>query len=30
MGAANVKVTFYAVFPPGVGDNGNWAPIAAS
>ena len=29
MGASNVKVTFYAVFPPGVGDNGNWAPIAS-
>lgn len=28
MGASNVKVTFYAVTPPGVGDNGNWAPIA--
>ena len=28
MGASNVKVTYYAVFPPGVGDNGNWAPIA--
>jgi hypothetical protein len=27
-GAANVKVTFYAVFPPGVGDNGNWGPLA--
>ncbi len=27
MGASNVKVTFYAVFPPGVGDNGNWSPI---
>lgn len=29
MGASNVKVTFYSVFPPGVGDNGNWAPISA-
>jgi hypothetical protein len=29
MGASNVKVTFYAVFPPGVGDNGNWAPLAS-
>jgi hypothetical protein len=29
MGASNVKVTFYAVFPPGVGDNGNWAPIGS-
>jgi hypothetical protein len=28
MGASNVKVTFYAVTPPGVGDNGNWSPIA--
>ena len=27
MGANNVKVTFYAISPPGVGDNGNWAPI---
>lgn len=27
MGAADVKATFYAVFPPGVGDNGNWAPV---
>jgi hypothetical protein len=27
-GAGNVKVTFYAVSPPGVGDNGNWSPIA--
>jgi len=27
-GATNVKVTFYAVSPPGVGDNGNWSPIA--
>jgi hypothetical protein len=25
--AQNVRVTFYAVEPPGVGDNGNWAPI---
>jgi hypothetical protein len=29
MGASNVKVTFYAVFPPGVGDNGNWGPLAS-
>ena len=29
MGASNVDVTFYAVFPPGVGDNGNWAPLAS-
>ncbi len=28
MGASNVLLTFYAVSPPGVGDNGNWAPIA--
>lgn len=27
MGASNVKVTFYVVSPPGVGDNGNWSPI---
>lgn len=27
MGATDVKATFYAVFPPGVGDNGNWAPL---
>ena len=27
MGASDVKATFYAVFPPGVGDNGNWAPL---
>lgn len=26
--ANNVKVTHYAVEPPGVGDNGNWAPLA--
>ncbi|WP_207010511.1 IPT/TIG domain-containing protein [Nocardioides aromaticivorans] len=26
-GATNVKVTQYAVSPPGVGDNGNWSPI---
>lgn len=25
--ATNVKATFYAVFPPGVGDNGSWAPV---
>ncbi|MFD9192336.1 IPT/TIG domain-containing protein [Streptomyces phaeochromogenes] len=30
MGASNVKVTHYAVTPPGVGDNGNWSPIATS
>ncbi|NMO88378.1 IPT/TIG domain-containing protein [Actinomycetospora sp. TBRC 11914] len=28
LGASNVKVTHYAVTPPGVGDNGNWAPIS--
>jgi IPT/TIG domain len=28
MGATNVKLTYYAISPPGVGDNGNWAPIA--
>ncbi|WP_156372423.1 IPT/TIG domain-containing protein [Arthrobacter sp. Leaf337] len=26
-GATNVLVTFYSVTPPGVGDNGSWAPI---
>ena len=26
--AANVKVTHYAVEPPGVGDNGNWSPLS--
>jgi hypothetical protein len=25
--ASNVKVTFYAVEPPGVGDNGSWSPL---
>lgn len=25
--ANNVQVTFYTVEPPGVGDNGNWAPL---
>jgi hypothetical protein len=25
--ANNVKLTFYTVTPPGVGDNGNWAPL---
>ena len=25
----NVLVTFYAVNPPGVGDNGNWAPLSS-
>jgi hypothetical protein len=27
VGATNVRVTFYVVDPPGVGDNGNWAPL---
>lgn len=26
--ATNVRVTFYAVDPPGVGDNGNWTPLS--
>jgi M6 family metalloprotease-like protein len=25
----NVKVIFYTVTPPGVGDNGNWAPLTS-
>ena len=25
--AQNVEATYYAVEPPGVGDNGNWAPL---
>lgn len=25
--AGNVEATFYTVEPPGVGDNGNWAPL---
>jgi len=25
--ANNVRLTFYAINPPGVGDNGNWAPL---
>lgn len=25
--ATDVKATFYSVTPPGVGDNGNWAPL---
>lgn len=25
--ASDVQVTFYSVEPPGVGDNGNWAPL---
>ncbi len=25
--ASNVKMTFYAISPPGIGDNGAWAPI---
>lgn len=28
MGATDVRVTFYAVTPPGVGDNGNWTPLS--
>lgn len=28
--ASNVPVTFYTVEPPGVGDNGNWAPISST
>lgn len=28
-GADNVLVTFYVVSPPGVGDNGNWAPLTS-
>lgn len=28
--AANVRVTYYAVDPPGVGDNGNWTPLKTS
>jgi hypothetical protein len=28
--AKNVRVTLYAVNPPGVGDNGNWAPLATT
>ena len=27
VGATDVRATFYAVEPPGVGDNGNWAPL---
>jgi hypothetical protein len=27
VGADNVRVTFYVITPPGVGDNGNWGPI---
>ncbi len=25
--ATDVKVTYYAINPPGVGDNGNWSPL---
>lgn len=25
-GAKDIRVTFYAVEPPNIGDNGNWAP----
>jgi len=28
-GASDVRVTYYAVTPPGVGDNGNWAPLTS-
>lgn len=27
VGAKDVRVTFYAVEPPNIGDNGNWAPL---
>jgi len=27
VGAKDVRVTFYTVEPPNIGDNGNWAPI---
>src|SRR5262249_15301029 len=27
VGATDVRVTFYAIDPPGVGDNGNWSPL---
>ena len=27
MPASDVSVTFYAVSPPGIGDNGNWSPL---
>jgi hypothetical protein len=27
LGAKDVRVTYYTVTPPGVGDNGNWAPL---
>ncbi len=30
LGATDVKATFYAVFPPGVGDNGNWSPLGTT
>lgn len=29
-GASNVEMTYYAISPPGVGDNGAWAPIAVT
>jgi hypothetical protein len=25
---SNAEVTFYSISPPGIGDNGNWSPIA--
>jgi hypothetical protein len=28
--ATNVRLAFYAVEPPGVGDNGNWTPLPGS
>lgn len=28
--ADNVRVTHYAISPPGVGDNGNWSPLATN
>jgi hypothetical protein len=27
VGVTNVRLTYYVVEPPGVGDNGNWAPL---
>lgn len=29
LGAKDVRVTYYCVSPPGVGDNGNWVPLGA-
>jgi len=28
--ASNVRIAYYAISPPGVGDNGNWTPLPAS